>query len=631
MLQVIRDRAQGIFVWIIIGGIVVSFALFGINDYFTGDDTGNEAALVNDEKVSIYEYQVAYSNERSRMQQMFGDNFDADMFDDQLKKTALERVIDIQLLNQSARDLGMRVSDELLLSELAQVESFQSDGRFSKASYEQALAASGEGTARFEYRVRKSLLAQQLISGVSASDFATDSEIQTSHRLRDQERKIAFAQISAKEFEKSVKVDSAELKKFYDENQDRYQTQEQVSLQYLELSAANLRKDVEVTDAELEEYYETEKDRFTKPEERKARHILIETGDDADKAKAKADDLYQQIKNGASFEELAKAHSQDPGSASEGGDLGFFGRGLMDKAFEESAFGLAKDEVSTPIRSEFGYHIIRVDEIKSSDAPTFENIKAELDQELRRERSEKLYFDKVESLANLTYETPDSLTPAAEELGLTVQATPLFGREGGPGIAAENKVKQAAFSDEVLSQKHNSEAIELPGNRTIVIRVKQHNPANVKPFEQVKATIESELRQQQAKQQAKEKGEALLAQINDAANAEKVAKQNKITWNKTDWVKRSGSSVNSEIVKKVFTLAKPTKEKARIEGFALNNGDYALVVFEDVRDGDVKTLKSDEKKNIATSLSMAAGNETSNRLLSGLKDQATIVRNQSNL
>jgi len=631
MLQVIRERAQGVLAWIIIGAICLSFALWGLNSYFSETDEGFQAALVNDEKVTVYEYRIAYSNEQARMQQMFGDNFDADMFEDQIKQTALNRVIDNSLLIQQAANAGMRVSDEQLAQRIQSIGAFLEEGVFSRAVYEQQINQAGESTAGFEYRIRRGLIADQLVNGVIGSSFATNDEIALIVKLRDQEREIGYVTIPVEKFKKDIKVTDEEIKAHYDANTDKYKTQEKVQLDYLEMKVEDLMSSVVLGDTELEDYYEEQKERFVTQEQRRARHILVELGEDADAAKQKAQGIYEKAKAGEDFETLAKENSDDVGSASEGGDLGFFAKGIMDENFEEAAYSMNAGDISEPVRSEFGYHIIKLEEIQASTGKTFSEVRADIESEVKKAKAEKLYFDKVEQLANLTYETPDSLESAKVELGLMIKTSPLVGKRGGPGIFSNRKITDAAFSDDVLTENLNSEVIEISSSHSVVVRLKEHKPSQVKPLEEVKAQITNLLTDEKALTKAESVAGSIAEKIKSGTAAEDAASELEYSWNEKKWVKRDDSGVPREIVQAAFEIKRIDNESLETKGVKVANGDYALLTLTGVKDGDVTSLSDEEKKQITDGIANASGVDSFTTMLKALKDEAEIKKFPGNL
>ncbi len=624
MLEFIRERAQGFIAWVIVGAIVLSFSLWGVNEYFSDTDSGYQAATVNEEDVSVYQYQIAYQNQRARMQQMFGEQFDADMFDDQIKKSALESVIDSTLLVQNADEMGLLISDGQVFQRLSSIEAFQEEGRFSKAMYEQQLRVSGEPTALFENRVRRDSMVNQLVQGVAVTAFATPGEIKMAQTLKAQERHIGYLTLTMAEARKGVSVSDEEIAAHYEKNRESYKREEQLSLDYVELSLDQLAAEVTLEEGELEDYYEEQKSRFQGNEQRRARHILIATGDDEEAARKRIDELAAKIAAGESFEELAKAHSEDPGSAKQGGDLGFFGRGVMDAAFEEVAFALAKGEVSDPVRSQFGYHLIKVEEIRAGEGKDFAEVKDDLANELKRSRAEKDYFEKIELLANLAYESPQSLDAVIEEMGLVKRTTALFTRRGGSGIASERKVIDAAFRDEVKLEGQNSEVIEL-NKRALVVRVNEFKSAEVQPLNEVKGRINAQLRTDKAKAKVIEQGEAMLAKLRDGAKPEALAKEAGVTWNKPEWSGRSGGKINNEILRRAFTLTVAT-DKPAISGVVMGNGDYGLLQVMAVREGKPQT-EDDNGQRLASGW----GADDLSLVVDSLKDKASIKRFPGNL
>lgn len=635
MLQVIRDRAQGLVVYAIVGLIIVTFALWGINEYFQGD-RGVQVATVNGENISQFEYQLALSQERGRMQQLFGGNFDPAMFEGQMKQAALDQAIQKRLLVDEALANGLRVSDDVLAQTIRSFDWLQEDGRFSKALYEQQLRAQGLSPSGFENQVRQQMLIGQLADGIMATSFATEKERADRQRLEGQTRSFGYFTIPLEDFTKDLEISDEEARAFYEENKDRYQTPERVSIEYLELSAQALASEIKVDDEELKAYYDAQKSRFTQSEERRASHILIEAPADASseveaKAKAEAQKLHERLAGGASFEELAKKHSDDPGSASQGGDLGFFGKGIMDPAFEDTAFSLEEGGTSEPVRSAFGYHIIKVTGVRGGETKSFAEVKDELAAELRKSEAEKLYFDRAETLANMTFEHPDSLQAAAEELGLQVKSTPLFTRSGGPGIAGNRQVVEVAFGAEVLQDGLNSRTIEIGDNHSVVVRVKEHHVAAARPFEQVRQAVVNELKNRKARDMIRDKGEALVAEVKQGKDPQALAKANKYTWKPQTAIKRDAPGVPADLVREAFRMPAPVDGVSTTDGFALSGGDYVVVQLTEVKDADPANMAEPEQETVNRQLAGAHGAAEFQSLMESLEAKAEIKRFPNNL
>jgi len=633
MLQIIRDRAQGFFAWLIIGAIVIAFALTGLNSYFNDTDSGFQAALVNDEKVTVNEYQIAYQNERARMQQMFGENFDADLFDDQIKKSAMDRVIDNEVLMQYVREAGLFISDEQLARQVHNMDVFKEDGQFSEELFEQQIVRSGASLAGFEHRMRRGMTADQFVNGIISTSFATQDEIDTTLRLREQEREVAYVIVSSGKYKESLEVSDDEIQKHYDTNQNAYKTDEQIKVDYLELSVDSLLSKIDVEDSELQDYYEDQKDRFVTPEERHARHILVEFGEDEDAAKSKAQNLYDKIKAGDSFEEVAKASSDDIGSAVDGGDLGFFSQGVMDENFDEKVFSMNTGDLSEPVRSAFGYHVIKLEEVRASSGKSFDEVRGEILTEVKKQKAEKAYFDNVETLANLTYEAPETLTEASETLELDIKTSAYFGRNGGAGVFGNKKIIDAAFSDDVLKENLNSAAIEISSTHTVVIRLNEHKDAQVRPLNQVKGQIKAKLLNDKASNKAKVLAEAVEEKIvAGTAGADAVKDQEQeLVWNEKAWITRTNTELPREVVQAVFGMPRTEEGKLTTKAVKMNSGDYSLIAFTAVKDGDITTMAEDDVNSMRDGISSATGIDSFTTLLESIKQDAVIERFPGNV
>ncbi len=631
MLQVIRDNAQGFFAWLIIGAIVLAMGLFGLSSYFDDTEEAFQAALVNGEKVTVRDYQFAYAAERNRMRQMFGENFDPDIFDNQIKNSALDNVIDNALLIQKATQDGLFISDDQLAQQIHSFSAFQEDGTFSKARYQLQLDQGNQTISGFEYRFRRGLIADQFVNGIINTSFATQEDIALTYHLRKQQRELAYLTIPRSKFKDQVSVTEEEILSHYDANKDKYKTEEQLKLRYLELSAISLMPKVEINETELEDFYKEQKDRFIVPEERRARHILIEFGDDKTKAEEKANAIAAKAAAGEDFATLAQENTDDIGSKTEGGDLGFFARGVMDENFEDATFSMEPGEVSPVVRSSFGFHIIKLEEIKPSTGKAFSEVKAEIEAQVRREKADKLYFDESERLANLAYENPETLEVAAEELGLEIKTSPLISRRGGAGIFGNRKVIEAAFSDEVIKENQNSAAIETNNNEMVVVRVEEHKLAEPRPLEQVKGQIKTQLENDKALGLAKAEAKLFEDKINNGESVTELAAEKGLSWNEKQWVGRNNSDIASEITQALFSMPRNNDNITKTQGIPLNNGDYSLLAFSGIKDGDIANITEEDKKSIANGIANASGSDSFTILLESIKADAKIEKFMSNL
>lgn len=560
MLQFIRDRAQGWIAWVIVGLIIIPFALWGLNEY-VGGGTEIAAAEVNGQNISQRQLQETYYRQRQRLQEMFGDQLPEELFSESaMKQQLLQQLIEDELLLQSSFSSKMRIGDQQLVGLIRSIDAFKENSQFSNELYERVLRTQGMQPATFEYKVRRDLMLQQYKAGIQDSEFATAAETKLIADLNQQQRQIDYITVPVSNFESSISISDEEVISYYEANQSRFRTPEMVKVSYIELKQKEIASEIDVDETLLKERYESQIINYKTPEERRARHILITDDDDA-KAKQDADALLAKLKSGDSFEELAKSLSQDPGSAAQGGDLGFFGLGLMDPAFENAAYKLKIGELSPVVKSEFGYHIIKLEEIRGGETKSFADVKSEILAEVQQESSEQRFYDQAESLANLTYEQPDTLQVAAEQLNLAIQNSSFFGQSGGQGIAKNSKFSQAAFSEDVLQRGNNSEVIELSKTHFVVLRLDEHQPEGVKPLDSVNTVINNMLLKEKAEADAKAYASTLLENIKGGEQVSSLAEQEKLKWSEAT-IKRDSKDVDPVIVSAAFKMAHPESDES---------------------------------------------------------------------
>ncbi len=631
MLEFIRERAQGWIAWVIVSLLIATFALWGIQEY-TSPEVSVNVAEVDGTEISADQFQQAYQQQRARLQQMLGQNFDPDLFDEKtMKADVLDGMIGREVLVLNAAQSGMRISDVRLANYIRTIPELQNAGQFDKELYNRLLRSQGLSVKGFEQSVRGDLLLQQLRQGVMDSAFATRAEIEALIRLREQRRELGYMIVPAAQFAQTAAIDDATIEKYYNDNRDQYRTPEQVSVEYLELSVASLAGGVQVTEENLQQFYQERKRDFSVPEERQARHILIQVGSDApqaevDAARTKAQDVLARVRQGGSFADLAREVSQDPGSAQNGGDLGFFGRGIMDKAFEDASFALAVGDVSEPVRSAFGFHIIKLEALRGGESKPFEEVRAQLERELKRQRAEEQYFAQAEQLYNLTFENPDNLSVAAKALGLQLRTTEPFSRERGLGIAANPKVRTAAFAEDVLQRGNNSEPIELSADHEVVLRVKERKAEGVRSLDEVREDIRQTLRHSAAMKKAQETGQALIGRLEKGEDIAELAKSAKLTWERPAAVGRVAAEVNPEITGEAFRLPRPLPGKPVFGGKVLVSGDFAVIAVYEVKDGDPALADDAAKKSATETLVRSRGGNEFQAYAKALEAKTTIKR-----
>lgn len=637
MLEAIRSRAQGIFAWVIVGLITIPFALWGINNYFREEGEAL-AASVNGEEITTREFRTAFQRYTQQLRLLMGENFSEEMLDDPvMKQRVLDGLIEQRLVLDAAAELGLGMDD----SELGQViynnEAFQdASGEFDFKRYENVLNSQGLTPAAYEARLRLSLLSEQLASTLHLSAFATQQEIKDIARLRHQEREIGYGIVPLAKFRDAIQISEEELRQYYDGHPDEFRTPERVVVNYLHLTTEALAAEIPVDEPALRDFYEDSKEQYGTPEQRRASHILIQLPQQADEAarqaaQEKAEGVLKRLQQGEAFEEVAKEVSEDPGSAQQGGDLGVFGRGVMDPAFEEAVFSLEKvGALSEPVLSKFGYHIIKLAEIQPGETPSFEEIREELAQKYRQQLAEEHFYEQAETLDNLAYESPFTLEVAAEALGLPIETSEPFSRRGGSGIAANPKVVAAAFSEEVLQEKMNSPAIELGPNELVVLRIKKHIPDDTAPFKEVREKIQEKLTLDQAKSKAQEQGAVLVERLQQGEAPEAVFAE-KDAWNEKKLYSRNGDGIPQEILGMAYKLPPPRSENPVFAGQTLGSGDYAVVGLYGVQDGELSKLDEEGRQSLAQEIEQIHGEVAYQGFIGELKSGAKIKVYRDNL
>ena len=631
MLNFIRERAQGWIAWVIVGLLIIPFALWGINQYF-GNGGKLVAANVNGKEISQREFQQDFYQQRSRMQQMLGGQYDAQLFDPQIKQRVINELVDRELLLQNADSMGYRVSDQTVVATIQGIDAFREAGVFSSALYQQQVQAQGQTPASFERHVKRLILSGQLPDGLASTVLITDAELDAAIRLEEQKRDFQYLVLKAENFKDSSVASDEAVNAYYEQHADRFMTTEKVRVEYVELSAASLQSEKTPSDDELREFYKANNSQFTVPEERRASHILIKLEEGADEAavtaaRKKAEDLIAKIKAGESFESLAKKNSDDPGSAELGGDLGYFGRGTMEADFENAVFSLKEGEVSEPVLTSFGYHIIKLTGIRAEKSKPFEDVRDEILTQFKKDEAERRYFELAEKLTNMAYEKPDSLSGVADALHLELKQSPFFARRGGTGIFANPRVTTLAFSDEVLKQGFNSEPIELGENHVVVLRLLEHQQASRKPLAEVKTQVMQTLIEDKAKESVKAAGEKAVEQLAAGDSAATVFKAQTVAWESAVEITRKTkeTKINQAIIMQAFKLQHPTAVSQSYGGIVLGSGDYAVIRLNKVTDGDPTTLDKAERETLKKRLAGDEGANAQTYLITALKANAKIV------
>ena len=630
MLLAIRERVMGIVGWVLLGFLAVAFAFFGLNSYL-GDTSRSYAASVNDVEISTGALKKAYQVTMTRLQDNMGESFDPAMFDEEfLKKTSLERLIREELLLQEAEADGFTVSKEQVAARISSVDAFKKDDAFSSEKYERLLSLQGLTPSRFEWSLSRELITQQLRDGIIRTAEPTPAVVKDIYRLQAQQRRFRYLTLPLSRYQDKVSTNDADIEKYYQDNNQEFVTPERVKLQYVELNAEELVVDSEIDEEELRVLYDGQAELYITEEERQVRHILISVPQDASEdavaeARGRAESIQQKLEQGESFADLAKQESDDPGSASKGGDLGFFGKGLMAPEFEASAFSLEKGKRSEIIKTAFGFHIIEVTDIKPEVARTFEDVRDDLVKEYFSEIRSDMYYEYAESLATLAFEEPDSLDGVASELELEIRTSDWLTRAGGPGIGENPQVAEAAFSADILESRNNSEPIEISDNHTVVFRILDHNPAETKPLDSVREEVERKAHDAKARELVRNEGEQLLDELKSGVSMEEAAGKLELEANDSGFINRAASTLDRMLVMEAYQMPAGADGQPSIRGVVLTSGDYVILSLDEIRDGAIAQLSDTDRERFVAEISNMQGNAEILAAVATLRANATII------
>ncbi|GAB3381348.1 peptidyl-prolyl isomerase family protein [Azotobacter armeniacus] len=623
MLQDIRDNSQGWIAKTIIGVIIMLLALTGFDAILRSTSNSQNAAEVNGAEISLAELNRTVEMQRRQLLQQLGRNFDASQLNEGLlRNAALSGLIERKLLLQGAEAANLAFSQSALDQLILQTPEFQVDGKFEANKFDQVIAQMGYNRSQFRQMLEQEMLIGQLRAGLAGSGFVTGREIEVFARLEQQTRDFATMTLPADPA--SVKLEDSAVQAHYDGHASRYMTPEQLIVEYIELRRDTFFDQVEVKDEDLQALYQREIANLS--EQRQAAHILIEVNNNLnhEQAKARLEELKARIDKGENFATLAKEFSQDTGSASKGGDLGYAGPGVYDPAFEQALYALKKGEVSSPVRSEFGWHLVKLLDVQAPEIPSFDSLKEKLVHDLKSDQVEQAFVEASRTLENAAFEASDLAQPA-QELGLRVRTSSPFGREGGEGLTANRQVIQAAFSSEVLEQGSNSGAIELDPDTVVVLRVKEHREPQQIPLEQVADSIRSQLLKQRAAEDAKSRGEMFLGELRQGHTPVEQAEQSE-GWQVVEAAPRSQDGIDPAILQTLFRMSKPsTADKPTFAGVALPNGNYVLIRLTGVSEPEHR-LSEEEKGMYRRFLASRSGQQDFAAYRRQLQSSADIER-----
>jgi peptidyl-prolyl cis-trans isomerase D len=631
MLQNIRDKISGVVAIAFLGAIALVFVFWGAHglvDFNTGSRTF--AAKVDGDGIPIDQVQRAWQQRQSQLQQMLRGELPPEMVKSQ-QTMLLDQFVQEKLLKQRAERFGYRITDAELARQLMQRPEFQVDGKFSKDRYNALLAANGLTETGFEAQMQDGLLIDQLRNAVIESAFVAPYELDRRYAIEKQEREIDYALIPASDYAASTSITDEQVKKWYDENKQNYMLPETVNLQYIELTRQHAESGIEVTEQALKEYYEQVKERFTTQEQRHGRHILVTVGDGVDDAAArkKAEELTAQAKAGADFAQLAKENSKDAGSAQQGGDLGLATRDVFVGPFGDALFSMAAGEIRGPVKSEFGYHVIKLDEIQPGHVKSYDEAHAELEADYRKERAQNIFYEESQKLAETAFSALTELDSVAKQLNLPVKTVTGFTREGGGDFGEEPSVIQAAFSDDVLERRQNSPLVTVGEDRALVLRVTDHKAAEARPLDVVSAQIREQLKSQRMREAAAAQGAFAMARLQKGEAWPAVTGALHLGAVGKRFMGRQDSIAPPAIVRAAFNA--PTTEiseaKPYFGGVTTDDGNYAIYAVTQARNADPSKEAATERNNRRRRAEVQSGNGEFNAYVGEAERTTKIVKN----
>ncbi len=585
MLQSIHDKLKGWLAYVVLGAIGLVFVFWGINWTLSAP---NYAAKVNGTEISANEVRQSYQQQLAQVERQTNVPLDEAMRNE-IKRRVLEDYVNSEALVTRADKLGYRVSDDDLLAEMARIPAFQVDGKFDKAHALAILNAQGRSVSEIEGMFRRDVKLRQLDTALSVSSFATPTELKEFRTLVRQQRELAWMTLAASKYAADAVPDEAAVKAYYEAHKSEYMTPETVNLRYVELSLADLSSKVSVDDAQLKAYYDEQKaktpERFSQAEQRRVSHILLAVNDPKEDAavKAKADGILKRAQAGEDFSKLAKEFSQDPGSANQGGDLGWSERKIFVGPFADVAFSMKVDEIKGPVKTQFGYHILKLVGIQPPSVKTFDAAKAELETEYQRNEAERLFNNAQDQLADAALQNATDIEVVAKKAGLAVQEIANFSRhDGGGALGKVPAVIEAAFSPDVLDGRL-SPIVEVEKGRGVVLKATDHKVPQQRPLEAVRAEVVAAWKKQRGVELAQVAAAESVKRLNAGESLETVAKSLAVPLQAPKFISRSDRDLPSEVGTALFSAPKPA-QKPIYENVALANGDAAVLAFSAVRE-----------------------------------------------
>ena len=618
MLQDIRENSQGVIAKVIIGFIVAIFALTGVEWLIGGFVASPPVAEVNGEEITEAQLQV---NTQNLLASLGGAEFDQQL----LEQIALNQLIEETVMKQSVERSDMIVSSNRVDRAILENPSFQINGVFDSDLAVRTMASQGYSIALYRDALSRSILLGQLANAYSASNFVTDAELESIAALMQQTRDFRYVSVTLGTRTLGTPISQEEIQNYYASNPAEFTQEESVDLSYVVLDRNVISEEIAVPESEVLAQYEAQRADFEGSSEKRASHILFELSSDLSEEAAVqlASETRQRLLDGEDFAALALELSSDTVSAEEGGDIGYTDGTAFPEPLEDALEALSLDEISEPVVSEFGVHLLKLTEDAENVYQPFDEVRDRIERELKSAEVDLLFAERIEDLSNLAFETGDLLT-ISEQLGLVIQSTSSVTRAGGSGLFANTAVLDAAFSDEVILDGNNSDVIEIGDNQAIVLRLAQFNDSSLLPLEEVAAEISVILRTEKERDAVSELGERLLTSRENGEDIDNLLQENELEWIDVEGVDRNAFTVNREILEHVFSLPAP-EDSASISNISLSNGTYVLVELNKVNVGELSAIPESDRERLVGSLESDLGVSDYQSFLNSLRENSDIT------
>ncbi|TQV75423.1 hypothetical protein FLL45_10900 [Aliikangiella marina] len=630
MLESIRNGVQKPWVKVVVFAIVISFIFAG---YFTTSFFGdpNAVATVNGDSISRNEFQRAYLSLKSQQADYYNATVKTEEDERNFQESVLQRLINIKVKDQALEELGMRFSSTALRDKIQSDPNYQIDGKYSSGLVDQALVATQRSRESFKIDYANQEVTRQLLLGLSETDFALPGEAQNDFELISQTRSGRALQINFAQFKQNVTPTEEEINQYYQDNQEAFRVEEKVSIEYIELSMADLQSQQEITDEEAKLYYDENIDRYKADAQRQIAHILVLHNDDESASLAKAEALKTRIDNGEDFAAIVATESDDIPTRETGGDLGVLLPGAMEPEIESAANDLVNvGDISAPVRTDFGYHIVKLTNFVEGSVQPFDDVKAEIVSELQKTKADEIFYAKSQDLESWAFEVSDSLAEASAQTGLEIKVSPFFGQSSRKDIFANQALKNAAFSSDVKDSLLNSAPVEIGENHIVVLRLKESQPSRVQTLEEVKARVENSVKQAKAKNDAEQLADNLLGKLKAKEDVEALLSENQLTWTDLDKVQRNNASMSFVANQQFFKMPAPSEGNVtwdKVEDFQ----GITILMLNKVEKGDWAAADDANKNQRTLYIGSYFANAGFSAFLEDRRKESKVTRNLQNL